>query len=172
MNNNRPQFVASLCPLLSQSSLLFFPGGLSSSQYYFLSCSRTRRNGIRRTTIVPSLLLQLIHISHEVLPSFQAVYPHLSFRLKLSVIVLVLRCDHRVVVTLGRGLAPQRLKWRDTGRFISGDARSIDAERLRSNDPRSSDVEAAQIKRSTFARYNVIGYIPLHYLHKTVNFHT
>jgi hypothetical protein len=104
------------------------------------------------------------YLSRGSLPSFQAVYPHLSFTwLKLSVIVLVLRCDHRVVVTL-EDWPYNDSKWRDTGRFISGDARSIDAERLRSNDPRSSD-RAAQIKRSTFARYNVIGYIPLHYLH-------
>jgi hypothetical protein len=165
MNNNRPQFVASLCPLLSRGSLLFFPGGLSSSPV-LLVVSEPDEMVSDEQQSSPVCCFNL-SIS---LTRFATVFPGgLSssqfYPTKLSVIVLVLRCDHRVVVTLGRGLAPQRLKmaW----------YRAIYIRRRAFNWCRAAQIKrstfewcrAAQIKRSTFARYNVIGYIPLHYLH-------
>jgi hypothetical protein len=110
------------------------------------------------------------------LTRFATVFPgglsSLSFTwLKLSVIVLVLRCDHRVVVTL-EDWPYNDSKWRDTGRFISGDARSIDAERLRSNDPRSEWQSGSDQTIHVRAIQCYRLYTSSLFTHKTVNFHT
>jgi hypothetical protein len=118
MNNNRPQFVASLCPLLSRGSLLFFPGGLSSSPVLFSQLFPEPDEMVSDEQQSSPVCCFNLSIS---LTRFATVFPGgLSssqfYRLKLSVIVLVLRCDHRVVVTLGRGLAHN-----DSNGVIQGD---------------------------------------------------
>jgi hypothetical protein len=75
MNNNRPQFVASLCPLLSRGSLLFFPGGLSSSTIFSVVLNQTKWYQTNNNR--PQSVATYPYLSRGS-PSFQAVYPHLS----------------------------------------------------------------------------------------------